>query len=78
MTCYMRQMSWLIDAIEMDDTPKERRRLDEAIRSALHIPVKDHCPEVWSAIKALDDDGRASLIASTRATLAGQSGDAVG
>ena len=74
MTCYMRQMSWLIEAIEMHDSPKERRRLDGAIRTTLCIPDEDHCPEVWTAIKALDDDGRASLIASTRALLAEQPG----
>ena len=75
MTCYMRQMAWLIQAVDMEDTPKERRRLDDAIRVALRIPSEDHCPEVWSAIKALDDDGRAALIAETRVLLVPQPGE---
>lgn len=70
MTCYMRQMSWLIEAIGMHDTPAERRRLDRAIRDALLIPEEDRCPEVWAAIKSLDNDGRAQLIESTGAMLA--------
>ena len=78
MTCYMRQMTWMFEALGLPQDKDHRRLLDTAIREQLELPAEYHCPEVWSAIKALDDDGRASLIASTRATLAEQSGDAVG
>jgi hypothetical protein len=61
MTCYMRHMGWLFEALELPDDKPERRRVDTAIREALALADDAHCPQVWAAIKALDDVGRADL-----------------
>ena len=61
MTCYMRHMGWLFQEIELPDGTSERRMVDRAIRDVLGLPEEAHCPQVWAAIKALDDSGRARL-----------------
>jgi hypothetical protein len=62
MTCYQRHLHWLFDALELDYDKHNRRHVDEAIRSVLGIGDEAHCPEVWAAIKGLDDDARLALI----------------
>jgi hypothetical protein len=62
MTCYMRHMGWLIEQLGLPDDKLGRRELDRALRSALDVPDSAHCPEVWAAVKALDDVGWADVM----------------
>jgi hypothetical protein len=71
MTCYMRHMGWLFDALELPDDKLERRRIDTALRVVLETPEGAHCPEVWAAIKALSDEQRAGLPAEVSGVLKG-------
>jgi hypothetical protein len=66
----MRHMDWLFDALELPSDKEQRRRVDAAIRVALALPPEVHCPEVWSAIKALDGDGRGLLVTDVGRQLA--------
>lgn len=61
MTCYMRHMDWLFEALGWPDDKEHRRRLDTALRAELELPEDAHCPEVWAAVKALSDEERAGL-----------------
>ncbi len=61
MTCYMRHMGWLIEELGVPDDKVGRRALDSALRDALGLSTAAHCPEVWAAIKSLDDDGWAHV-----------------
>lgn len=61
MTCYQRQLHPLFDSLGLDYDKANRRRVDVAIRQILGIPEQAHCPEVWSAIKALPADEFAAL-----------------
>lgn len=69
MTCYMRQMHWLFEALDLDYDKKNRQRMDLAIRRALDLGDDLHCPEVWAAIKALPEDEKAGLVGVVRALL---------
>jgi hypothetical protein len=69
MTCYMRHMDWLFEGLELPNEKPVRKRVDAAIRTVLAVPEGAHCPEVWSAIKALSDDERAGLPAEVSAVL---------
>ena len=70
MTCYMRHMDWLFAALELENDTANRRRVDDALRSVLEMPDGAHCPEIWSAIKALSADGRVALVPRVREALA--------
>ena len=69
MTCYMRHMGWLFDAVELENDRAGRRRLDMAIRVALKIGPDAHCPEVWAAIKSLPEADRVSIVEDVRRAL---------
>jgi hypothetical protein len=69
MTCYMRHMDWLFEALPLADDKANRRRLDTALRRVLGSAEGDHCPEVWAAYKALADDERAALVPQVREAL---------
>jgi hypothetical protein len=69
MSCYMRQMTWLFEALGLPYDKDHRKLLDNAIREELALPAEFHCPEVWSAIKALTDDERAALTSGLHARL---------
>ena len=71
MSCYMRQMTWLFEALALPYDKDHRKLLDVAIREELALPAEYHCPEVWSAIKALTDDERATLTSGLHARLGG-------
>jgi hypothetical protein len=71
MSCYMRQMHWLFEALALPYDKEHRKILDAAIRAELALPSEYHCPEVWAAIKALSDDERALLTSGLQARLAG-------
>jgi hypothetical protein len=71
MSCYMRHMDWLLEALDLPNDKGERKRVDMAIRRALELPEGVHCPEVWAAIKALSDEQRAGLPPLVREVLEG-------
>jgi hypothetical protein len=52
----MRHMGWLIEQLGLDDDKAGRKQLDGALRFALDMPQSAHCPEIWAAIKELDED----------------------
>jgi hypothetical protein len=60
-TCYMRQMGWLFEELDLPHDKENRKRADAAIRTVLALPAEAHCPEVWAAIKALPEEDRTSL-----------------
>ena len=70
MTCYMKHMDWLFTALDLPNDSVQRARLDRALHVSLELPDDAHCPEVWSAIKALSEDQRAELIGVVRHQLA--------
>ena len=70
MTCYMRHMDWLFDALGLQSDKDNRRRVDTAIRAELGVAEDAHCPEVWAAVKALDDDARMALVPGVQRRLA--------
>ena len=53
MTCYQRHLGSLFESLGLEYDKANRRRVDSAIREALKVAEDAHCPEVWSAIKAL-------------------------
>lgn len=61
MTCYMRHMTWIFEALELPYEKSHRTRVDRALRRALQTPEGATCPEVWAAIKALPEGERAAL-----------------
>ena len=69
MTCYMRHMDWLFEALDLTSDKVGRRRVDSAIRDVLGLGDEAHCPEIWSALKSLTDDERAGLPDLIRARL---------
>jgi len=68
-TCYMRHMDWLFDALDLESDKDNRRRLDTALRSVLETDAAAHCPEVWAAYKSLSDDERTALVPQVREAL---------
>jgi hypothetical protein len=70
-TCYMRHMTWLFEALDLEDDPGNRRAVDAAIRAPLGLDARAHCPEVWAAVKGLGDEERAELVPRVRDALAG-------
>jgi hypothetical protein len=68
-TCYMRHMAWLFEALEIPDDKGGRRRLDAALRQVLGAGGEAHCPEVWASYKALTDDEHLELVPRLREVL---------
>ena len=69
MSCYMRQMAWLFEALGLPYDKEHRKLLDTAIRAELALSAEYHCPEVWAAIKGLSEDERAALTSGLQARL---------
>jgi hypothetical protein len=69
MTCYQRHMTWLFDELGLAYEKLERRRVDAALREVLGLGPEQHCPEVWAAIKGIDDIERAALPGRVRDAL---------
>jgi len=69
MTCYMRHMDWLFEGVGIESDTANRRRVDDALRAEFGMPEDAHCPQVWAAIKALDENGRVALIPAVKARL---------
>ena len=62
MSCYMRHMAGLMDALELENEVSNRKRGDMAVRSSLGMADHVHCPEVWAAIKELSEEQRTALV----------------
>lgn len=71
MTCYQRHLAWLFEEAGLPYDQATRRRVDRALREILAIGPQAHCPEVWSALKALPPGRRATLPAEVREVLNG-------
>jgi hypothetical protein len=69
MSCYMRHMEWMFEALDLENEKPVRKQLDNAIREVMKAPAEWHCPEVWAQIKSLSEDGRAELIAGVAQVL---------
>ncbi len=69
MSCYMRHMTWLFEALELPYDKEHRKLLDSTLRSELELPGEWHCPEVWAHIKTLTEDERADLAAGLQQRL---------
>lgn len=69
MSCYMRHMDWLLEALDLEIDRDNRRRVDKALRPAMGMPPDAQCNHLWLAIKALADDERAALPERVRAEL---------
>jgi hypothetical protein len=61
MSCYLRSLRSLFDTLGLEYDKANRTRVDAAIREALGMGEDVHCPEVWSAIKALTPEQFAGL-----------------
>jgi len=61
-TCYMRHMDWLFDALGISSDKSSRRAVDGALREILAMPDDAHCPEIWAAIKAMSPLDRDELV----------------
>jgi hypothetical protein len=68
-TCYMRHMDWLFEALDLPRDTATRKRVDGTLRGIVGVGEDGHCPEVWTRIKALTDDERAELPELVRKTL---------
>ena len=69
MSCYMRHLPWLFEALELEYDKPNRKRVDAALRSVLDLPEETACPEVWAKVKSLDEDEQAGLVPAVRAAL---------
>lgn len=67
MTCYMRHMHWLFEALDQPFDAEHKKLMDRQIRESLKTPDDAHCPQVWAAVKALSPDERLDLVADIRA-----------
>lgn len=63
MTCYMRHLGDVFDSLGLENDKRTRDRVDRAIRDALDVPDGAHCPEVWSAVKAVPRDELTAVVA---------------
>jgi hypothetical protein len=69
MTCYMRHMDWLFDALDLESDKVNRRRVDTALREVLGMPTEAHCPELWAAIKGMPAERRDDLVGDVATVL---------
>lgn len=58
----MRHMEWLFDELALPSDKKSRSKVDSALRQVFGLGREAHCPEVWSAVKALCDEERYDLV----------------
>lgn len=70
MTCYMRHMGWMFDALDLENDAGNRHRLDRAIKNALEMEPDAPCTEVWTYLKALSDEERFELLDTVEKGLA--------
>ena len=61
MTCYQRHLGSLFESLGLEYDKPNRTWVDAAIREVLGVAEGAHCPEVWSAIKALSPAERDDL-----------------
>lgn len=71
MTCYLRHMDWMFEALDLEYEAQNRARVDAAIRAVFGLPVEAGCPIVWATLKSLSEDERNALVPRVGALLAG-------
>jgi len=62
MTCYMRHLRGLFDALDLPYDAATRTRVDSAIRESFGFGIGVHCPEIWAAIKPLSPEELATRV----------------
>jgi hypothetical protein len=62
MTCYQRHLGWMFEALDIPYDKEHRAGVDAALKVVLGLAPDTHCPEVWSAIKALPESEREALV----------------
>ena len=70
MTCYMQNIGWLFEALDLSNDSVQRARLDRALHVSLELPDDAGCPEVLSAVEARSSEGREELVSVVRHQLA--------
>ena len=70
MTCYMRHMGWMFDALDLENDAGNRHRLDRAIKIALEMDPDTPCTDVWTYLKALSAEERFDLLDAVEKELA--------
>ena len=61
MSCYLRHLRDVFEALGLDYDRSNRARVDDAVRAVLGVGHDASCPQVWAAVKALPDAGRREL-----------------
>jgi hypothetical protein len=61
MSCYLRHLHWLFEALDLEYDKANRARVDEAVRVVLDLPPDAGCPQVWAAVKGLPPADQAAL-----------------
>jgi hypothetical protein len=61
MSCYLRQLRPLFDELGLEYNKENRAKVDAAIREVVGARADARCPEVWSAVNALNPHDRADL-----------------
>lgn len=71
MSCYLRHMDWLFEALGLEYIAENRARIDAALRAIFGLPVEAGCPVLWATIKSLSDDEREALAPAVAAQISG-------
>lgn len=71
MSCYLRHMDWLFEALGLEYIAENRARIDAALRAIFGLPVEAGCPVLWATIKSLSDDEREALVPAVAAQISG-------
>lgn len=71
MSCYLRHMDWLFEALGLEYIAENRARIDAALRAIFGLPVEAGCPALWATIKSLSDDEREALVPAVAAQISG-------
>jgi 8-oxo-dGTP pyrophosphatase MutT (NUDIX family) len=69
MTCYFRHMREMFEEIGIEVTPENKKDIDRAIHTLVHVTYKD-CPATWRAVKERLAQDQAAFLADLRTALA--------
>jgi hypothetical protein len=53
MSCYVRHLTDFMEALGLENTSENRKRLDSAIRSQIGMTPVNNCPEIWAKLKPI-------------------------
>ncbi len=69
MTCYLRHMDWLFEALDLPYDAASRAQVDGALRAHLRMPKDATCPQVWARVKKLSEVELVALVPEVRRRL---------